>query len=59
MTPSRADIGQECERCGSDFRVERCVVHRDEQRGRIEGYLCYDCRDETPNESLAHATEAR
>jgi len=58
MTPSRADIGQECERCGSAFDVELCVVHRSEQRGRVEAYLCYDCRDETPNESLAHATGA-
>lgn len=47
--------GESCERCGDDFRVELCVVGRPSggiDRNRIEAYLCYPCRNDTPHERL-------
>jgi hypothetical protein len=47
----------DCERRGSSFRVELCAVHEDDERGRIEAWLCYDCRTETTNERLGYAAD--
>lgn len=45
-----------CSRCGSEFLVALCVVARPPDdthpRDRIEGYLCYSCRQDEPNERL-------
>jgi len=42
----------DCDRCGSDYRVEVCVVHEDDRRGRVEAHLCYGCRRDTPHDQL-------